>query len=224
MSSLQDKINNARIKNHQTADDAIEEIEKQTQGLITDFDKLTIDKPTRESRRDAALKVLERVRNGEIDKVDEDEIRQTHNNLKNEETIELPSQSNSNTYKNANENEIEDADETKNNDENNYSHISKETSDALKKLQAMSVLLNDEDINKKIQEQKDATHQDNDSHNQFSESNKNVNDNNDKDNANDQILSDQSEKNNSDIDNQDEKKQDKKPGFFKKMINFFKGE
>lgn len=81
MSNLQDKINEARDNNEKLVNNAINDIERQTYYLRTDYDRLTIDRSTKDSRRDAALKILERVRNGEIEKVDEDDIYNVHHNI-----------------------------------------------------------------------------------------------------------------------------------------------
>lgn len=216
MSSLQDKINNARLQNNQTANDAIEDIDKQTQGLITNFDRLTIDRPSKESRREAALKVLERVKNGEIEKVDEDEIKTTHDEIKDcyVDPVQLNHSSDFyvDTQKNdENESESIKIQDHKNEDQN--SNLSQETSNALKRLQAMSELLNDDDINNKIQTD------------QKSQSIKSSFNN--KSEVKDNKLEDQDKKEESLHEVKDDTKTEtkhEKQSLFKKMINFFKGE
>ena len=212
MSSLQDKINNARLHNNQTANDAIEDIDKQTQGLITNFDRLTIDRPSKESRREAALKVLERVRNGEIEKVDEDEIKTTHDEIKDRYVDPVQLDHSSDFYADTQENnESVKIQDYKNEDKS--SNLSQETSNALKRLQAMSELLNDDDINNKIQS------------NQKSQSIQSSFNN--KSEVEDKKIEDQDKKEESLHEVKDDTKtktKHKKQGLFKKMINFFKGE
>lgn len=212
MSSLQDKINNARLHNNQTANDAIEDIDKQTQGLITNFDRLTIDRPSKESRREAALKVLERVKNGEIEKVDEDEIKTTHDEIKDRYVDPVQLDHSSDFYEDTQENnESVKIQDHKNEDKN--SNLSQDTSNALKRLQAMSELLNDDDINNKIQS------------NQKSQSIQSSFNN--KSEVEDKKIEDQDKKEESLHEVKDDTKtktKHKKQGLFKKMINFFKGE
>lgn len=212
MSSLQDKINNARLHNNQTANDAIEDIDKQTQGLITNFDRLTIDRPSKESRREAALKVLERVKNGEIEKVDEDEIKTTHEEIKDRYVDPVQLNHSSDFYVDTRENnESVKIQDHKNEDKN--SNLSQDTSNALKRLQAMSELLNDDDINNKIQS------------NQKSQSIQSSFNN--KSEVEDKKIEDQDKKEESLHEVKDDTKtktKHKKQGLFKKMINFFKGE
>lgn len=224
MSSLQDKINNARLHNDQTANDAIEDIDKQTQGLITNFDRLTIDRPSKESRREAALKVLERVRNGEIEKVDEDEIKTTHDEIKDHyaDPIQLDhssdfyvdTQENNDSVVNTQKQENDESVKIQNHkNEDKSSNLSQDTSDALKRLQAMSELLNDDDINDKIQT------------NQKSQSIQSSFNN--KSEVKDSKTEDQNKKEESLHEFKDDAKTEtkhKKQGLFKKMINFFKGE
>lgn len=212
MSSLQDKINNARLHNNQTANDAIEDIDKQTQGLITNFDRLTIDRPSKESRREAALKVLERVKNGEIEKVDEDEIKTTHDEIKDRYVDPVQLDHSSDFYEDTQENnESVKIQDHKNEDKK--SNLSQDTSNALKRLQAMSELLNDDDINNKIQS------------NQKSQSIQSSFNN--KSEVEDKKIEDQDKKEESLHEVKDDTKtktKHKKQGLFKKMINFFKGE
>lgn len=212
MSSLQDKINNARLHNDQTANDAIEDIDKQTQGLITNFDRLTIDRPSKESRREAALKVLERVRNGEIEKVDEDEIKITHDEIKDRYVDPVQLDHSSDFYVDAQENN-ESVKTQYHENEDKSSNLSQDTSNALKRLQAMSELLNDDDINNKIQtDQKSQSIQ-----SSF----------NNKSEIEDSKTEDQDKKEESLHEVKDDTKTEtkhKKQGLFKKMINFFKGE
>ena len=212
MSSLQDKINNARLHNDQTANDAIEDIDKQTQGLITNFDRLTIDRPSKESRREAALKVLERVRNGEIEKVDEDEIKTTHDEIKDRYVDPVQLDHSFDFYVDARENN-ESVKTQYHENEDKSSNLSQDTSNALKRLQAMSELLNDDDINNKIQtDQKSQSIQ-----SSF----------NNKSEIEDSKTEDQDKKEESLHEVKDDTKTEtkhKKQGLFKKMINFFKGE
>lgn len=214
MSSLQDKINNARLQNNQTANDAIEDIDKQTQGLITNFDRLTIDRPSKESRREAALKVLERVKNGEIEKVDEDEIKTTHDEIKDHYVDPVQLDHSSDFYEDTQKNdESESVKIQDHKNEDQSSNLSQDTSDALKRLQAMSELLNDDDINNKIQT---------DQKSQSIQSSFNT-----KSEVKDNELEDQDKKEESLHEVKDDTKtktKHKKQGLFKKMINFFKGE
>ena len=146
MSNLQNKINEARDNNEKLVNNAISDIERQTYYLRTDYDRLTIDRSTKDSRRDAALKILERVRNGEIEKVDEDDIYNVHHN------IDTHQETNNNQYENLNKDLNKDS--SSNTNDSYQKELKVEEKEvqfdeltAIDRLKVISKLINNDDQN-----------------------------------------------------------------------------
>ena len=78
MKSLKSQLKDAIDNNKTKSESAIKHIQEQTYNLTTDSDYLTIDRKPRESRREAALKMMKAAKEGNLDKIDEDLIYQEH--------------------------------------------------------------------------------------------------------------------------------------------------
>lgn len=225
MSNLQDKINEARNNNNELASDAINDIERQTYYLRTDFDRLTIDRSTRESRREAALKILERVRNGEVDKVDEDDIYHVHNNSDNNEELHNSGTVNQNS---------DDEKSTNNKTIVEEKEVDFDELNAIDRLKVISKLINNDDqdddhsdetlkpedlmVDKDEVFNNESTFDSSETNSEVLNDDESINQSslakNDQYNRNETSIEDEN------IDNKEEyDEEEKQPGFFKKMMN-----
>lgn len=216
MSNLQDKINNARNANDELATDAINDIEKQTYYLRTDFDRLTIDKSTRESRREAALKILEKVKNGEIEKVDEDDIYQMHheNDSINDELKENHQDSKNLTSYETKENNNSESDSEKIEQEQ---EVEFEDLNAIDRLKVISQLVNNssDTVNQNQNNDNESSNESEDENEDKKNSNKNINEDKFDSSESISVSSNLHEENDSTYNEHNEKK----PGIFKRMMN-----